>query len=240
MNMLYDLCKNNSNSKKIFYCSIKYSAIIALLTGIRYLLWFENFLLIGSEILIPLPLFVLIELLIINVTSSFSYMILNNKMKFKRFFSFLHFKYFKFNCITLITYALFFGGCTFVVHYFRFYTYPFISRDIVYILAVILLALNSFKLIFSYFRAKYPNAKIKDITGMYFEFLLHNKMNIFIFNMKFIPYIALYFFLIIIFNMTDFEMIVYVMLNSCLYGVGIFLFPCYFYGLDKLVRSVKE
>ena len=85
MNILYDLWKNNSNSKKIFYCSVKYAAIIALLTGIRYLLWFENFLLIGSEILIPFPLFVLIELLIINVTSSFSYMILNNKIQFSAF-----------------------------------------------------------------------------------------------------------------------------------------------------------
>lgn len=133
-------------------CSVKYVLIICFLTGIRFTAWYKFILnRTYSEtvgIVLQLAWFVLIEFIIIHITAAFIYMLLHNKMKFKRFFSFMHFKYFKFNFLIIVTYALFFGGCTFVVNYLRFsISSEHFDRVKVYILALFLLILNAFKLI---------------------------------------------------------------------------------------------
>lgn len=226
-------------------CSVKYVLIICFLTGARFTAWY-SFILnwTYSEtvgMVLQLAWYVVIELIIIQITAAFIYMLLNNKMKFKRFFSFMHFKYFKFNFLIIVTYALFFGGCTFVVNYLRFsISSEHFDRVKVYIFALFLLILNAFKLIFSYFRAENPNENLKNITKSFFDFLAKNIKKTALFIIKFIPWIIAYIFLIIVFNKTDFEMVVYIMLNSCLYGLGIFFFPCYFLGFNKLVRSAKD
>lgn len=228
---------------KIFFCSVKYVILICFVTGIRFTAWL-NFILNGTHskevgIALQFAWFVIIELIIIQITSAFSYMILHNKMKFKRFFSFMDFKYFKFNFLMLTTCALAFGGCTFAVNYLRFISRQDISRNKVYTFASVLLILNAFKIIFTYFRAENPNEKFKNIIKKYFEFLLQNIKKIFIFNIKFIPWIIGYIFLMVVFYKTDFEMVVYVMLNSCLYGLGIFFFPYYILALNRLVYDTK-
>lgn len=226
-------------------CSVKYVLIICFLTGARFTAWL-SFILNWSYskavgMVLQLAWFAVIELIIIQVTSAFAYMILHNKMKFKRFFSFMHFKYFKFNFFTALTYALFFGGCTFALNYLRFSSRPEnFNRGIIYTYALILLILNAFKLIFAYFRAENANENLKNVTKSFFDFLAKNIRKTALFTIKFIPWIIAYIFLMIVFNKTDFEMAVYIMLNSCLYGLGIFFFPCYILGFHKLVRSAKE
>lgn len=236
-----NLCKASLN--KTFFCSIKYVLLICFVTGIRFMAWL-NFILNWTHsekvgIILQFAWFVIMELIIIQITSAFSYMILHNKMKFKRFFSFMHFKYFKFNFLMSVTYALVFGGCTFAVNYLRFTSSQGINRIKVYTFASALIILNAFKIIFTYFRAESPNEKFKNITKKYFEFLSQNAKKVFIFNIKFIPWIIGYIFLMIVFYKTDFEMVVYVMLNSCLYGLGIFFFPYYFLAFNKLVYDTK-
>lgn len=241
MKAFNNLREASLKNPKVIFCSLKYIILICSLTGIRFTAWLY-FLLNWTHskdvgIALQLAWFVIIELIIIQITSAFSYMISHSKMKVKRFFSFMHFKYFKFNFLMSITYALAFGGCTFAVNYLRFSQNP--SRKKVYAFALILLILNAFKLIFTYFRAENPNEKFKKVTKMFFEFLSHNINRIFMFIIKFIPWIIGYIFLMIVFNKTDFEMVFYVMLNSCLYGLGIFFFPCYILGVKRLVRSAE-
>lgn len=232
-------------SPKLISCSVKYVLIICFLTGARFTAWYSFILnwtyskTVGT--VLQIAWFAVIELIIIQVTSAFAYMLLHNKMKFKRFFSFMHFKYFKFNFLITITYALFFGGCTFVVNYFRFsISKEHFDRVRVYIFALFLLILNAFKLIFAYFRAENANGNLKSITKSFFDFLAKNIKETALFIIKFIPWIVGYIFLIMAFNKTDFEMVVYVMLNSCLYGLGIFFFPCCILGLHKLARPTKD
>lgn len=226
-------------------CSVKYVLIICFLTGVRFTAWYSFILnwtyseTVGT--VLQFAWFVVIELIIIQVTSAFAYMILHNKMKFKRFFSFMHFKYFKFNSFTALTYALFLGGCTFALNRLRFSSRPEnFNRGIIYAYALILLILNAFKLIFAYFRAEKANENLKNVTKSFFDFLAKNIKKTALFIIKFIPWIIAYIFLIIVFNKTDFEMVVYVMLNSCLYGLGIFFFPCYILSFHKLVCSAKK
>lgn len=240
MKIFRNLSKASFN--KTFFCSVKYVILICFVTGIRFTTWLNIVLnwtyLKEIGIALQFAWFVIIELIVIQITSAFSYMILHNKMKFKRFFSFMHFKYFKFNFLMSITYALAFGGCTFAVNYLRFTS---IGRSkVYYTFASVLLILNSFKIIFTYFRAENPNEKFKNVTKKYFEFLSQNIKKIFIFNIKFIPWIIGYIFLMVVFYKTDFEMVVYVMLNSCLYGLGIFFFPYYILAFNRLVYDTKD
>lgn len=228
-------------NKDVLICSIKYTLLISIIVGIRFWVW-ERFYLnyIGNEltgIIIQVLWFALVELIIIQITSAFAYMLIHHKKEFKRFFSFLHFKYFKFNLIVLFTYALFWGGCTFVVNDLRFsHSFSRQGRFIFYLIAAFLLVLNAFKMIFSYFRAENPKENISKITKIFFGFLNNNIKNIFTFFIKLFPWIVGYTFLIVILKQTDFEIVIYVMLNSSMYGLGILFFPYYFLNLQKLAK----
>lgn len=236
---------NSCFEKNKLSCSLKYVFIICFLTGVRFTIW-EKLCLdyLDSDlfgITVQILLFAVIELIIIQITSAFAYMLVHNKMKFKRFFSFWHFKYFKFNLIVLFTYALFWGGCTFVVNDLRFsHSFSRQGRFMFYFIAAFLLVLNAFKMIFSYFRAEKPNESFRNITKRFFGFVCRNIKSISSFFIKLFPWMIGYVFLIVFFNQTDFELTVYVMLNSCMYGLGVFFFPCYILGFNRLVRSVGE
>lgn len=137
----------------------------------------------------------------------------------------------------LFTYALFWGGCTFVVNDLRFsHSFSRQGRFIFYLIAAFLLVLNAFKMIFSYFRAENPKENISKITKIFFGFLNNNIKNIFTFFIKLFPWIVGYTFLIVILKQTDFEIVIYVMLNSSMYGLGILFFPYYFLNLQKLAK----
>lgn len=230
----------------IIFCTIKYVVIICLLTAARFKAWFV-FLLNWTDsealgIMLQLLWFVIIELVMSQITTAFIYMLLQNKMKFKRFFSFMHFKYFKFNFLTAVTFALFFGGGTFALNFVRFSVYSVYpeKRTLFYILALTWLMLSSFKLVFAYFKAKNANDSFKNTAKIFLGFIGKNIKKIVWFNIKFIPWIIGYVFLIIVFNKTDFELVVYVMLSSCLYGLGILVYPCYILGFHKMVCSLQN
>lgn len=231
-------------NKDTLICSIKYTLLVSILVGCRFIIWdnlclnyfYPNLFGITLQIL----WFAIIELIIIQITSAFAYMLIHHKKKFKRFFSFMHIKYFKFNILMLVTYALFWGCCTFIVNNLRFlHSFNRHSRFKLYILAIILLVLNAFKMIFSYFRAENQKESLSKITKSFFTFLYKNLKEVFLFLIKFFPWIVGYIFLIVLFDKTDFEIVVYVILNSSLYGLGILFFPYYFINLHKLVSNLQ-
>lgn len=229
-------------NKDTLICSVKYTLLISIIVGVRFWVW-ERFYLnyIGNELLgiiIQVLWFAVVELIIIQITSAFAYMLIHHKKGFKRFFSFLHFKYFKFNLIVLFTYALFFGGCTFAVNDLRFsHSFSRQGRFIFYLIAAFLLILNAFKMIFSYFRAENSNGGLRKITRSYFGFFSKNLRSTLAFFIKLFPWIIVYVFLIGIFNQTDFEIVIYVMLNSSMYGLAVFLLPYYFLNIHKLASD---
>ncbi len=231
-------------TKEQIGCSVKYSLLICFLTGARFCIW-EMLILnyLDSDLfgmIVQIVWFVLAEFFIIRITSGFVYILLHGKRRFKRFFSFLHFKYFKANLLTLITYSIFFGVSTFAVNYLRFVHTRNFDRIVFYFCAVILLFINLFKLIFAYFRAKDPNADFKSISRSFFGFLRNNFGKTVLFLLRLFPWLIGYVFLIILFRKTDFEIVFYVMLNSCMFGLGIFFFPYYFLSFDKFVRSSEQ
>ena len=231
---------------KVIICTIKYVVIICLLAALRYEIWIVFYLnwmqneTIGY--IIQLLIYTAVEIINIQLLTAFIYMILRNKMKFKRFFSFMHFRYLKFNCLTVVTFALFFGGGTFALNSARFTVYSMYleKRGVFYMFALFWLALSSFKFVFAYFRAMNPNENFKNTTKKFFDFIVKNIKQFTLFNIKFIPWIIGYIFLIFIFNKTDFDIVVYVMLNSCLYGLGILIFPCYVLGFHNLICSLHN
>lgn len=245
MNGSNNIFKTIQNPKMII-CTIKYVVIICLLAAVRYEIWIEFYLnwmqneTIGY--IIQLLIYAAVEIINIQLLTAFIYMILHNKMKFKRFFSFMHFKYFQFNVLTAVTFALFFGGGTFALNSARFTAYSLYleKRSVFYIFALLWLALSSFKFVFSYFRALNPNENFKHTTKKFFDFIAKNIKQFTLFNIKFIPWIIGYILLIIVFNKTDFDIVVYVMLNSCLYGLGILFYPCYIMGFHSLIRSLNS
>ena len=232
-------------NKDAIICSIKYTVLISIIAGVRFWVW-ERFYLnyVGNEltgVIVQVLWFTVNELIIIQITASFSYMLIHHKKGFKRFFSFLHFKYFKFNLKVLFTYALFWGVCTFAVNDLRFsHSFSRQGRFIFYLIAAFLLALNALKMIFSYFRAENPSESLSKITKIFFGFLNKNFKSVFTFLIKICPWIAGYIFLIVIFNRTDLEMVIYVMLNSSMYGLGVLFFPYYFLNFQKMAVRFSQ
>ena len=233
---------DNIFAPDLVLCSIQYAIITCLLAAVRFEVWMMVILYQTHNEIKGLLLYVAIEIINIQFLSSFIYMILHDKMKFKRFFSFMHFKYFKFNFLTAVTFALFFGGGTFALNSSRFTGYSMYleKRWMFYMLALLWLALSSFKLVFAYFRAMNPDESFKNITKEFFDFAVKNIKLLTLFNIKLIPWIIGYILLIIIFNSTDYDIVIYVMLNSCLYGLGILFYPYYILDFHKLICYLQN
>lgn len=245
MNKSNDIFKYCFMDSKVICCSVEYNVIICLLSGIRYILWSAfTFNWIYSKLLgafLGLLWFVVIELFIILITAGFSYRIINKKRGIKRFFCFIHFKYFKYNLFLTMTYALFWGSCTFFVNYIRFASNPKeFSKLRVYISAFLLLIFKAFELMYAYFRAKEPNVGFNTLAKKYCAFLSSHLKGTINFVIKLFLWIIGYMLLIAAFRKTDFNMVIYVMLNSCLYGLGIFFFPFFMFSFDKFVRYLAN
>ena len=221
---------------KIVICTIQYIILMGIITTGHYIL--ENELHIyGAYITSWLKYIVnvLFEFVEIPLTISYIYMLHKGKYKIKRFFSFFSIHFFSF-VLQMITISLFWKGCDvlYAIAQRNFSNWIYLCEVITYLFSII-------RFIFLSFKAYFPYDNFKCVFKKIIAFIKFNYKKVIVFNLKFIPWVVVYKVLrYILFYKFYFDEYIYILLDVCFYGIGIFLFPYYILSFKFLIDKNKS
>lgn len=232
-NALITIKENNS----VLFCTFNFICITIIVSSInRYVSQLVAYSLVGNKAYIPVDFFTDMFFYIMDyqLGTSFIYMIINKKTKFKRHFSFLHTKYLKF----FLLYA--------TVFYLTGKVFEMLSikctGKLVGIFPVALSAVISlFQLCVIYFKAKQPCRDFTYILKNSLSFLKNNIKNVFIFHLSFFPFEIIRLIVLDIFFVKlyiDVNGLLGITLLNSYSGLGIFVFPYYLLSFHYMVNNL--
>lgn len=138
----------------------------------------------------------LVNFVLFTAAVAFAYMIMNHKLKVKRFFSFLAPKHFKFNLFAFIILIVPHAVLCIISEYFKFKEY--MAAELAFTVGA--LVLQGLIKLMPFFKAMNPYSSCGEIIRKTVKFIISHLFKFIMFNLSFIPWIFANAFIIYLFD----------------------------------------